>query len=92
MARPNLITRTIQKTKVTYLVADLKEQKIVEVTTVLTGIHKNDEKLLATLTTAEHKAIGIKEKELMEEYVGVTVEDFTAIAKPVDKKTGKFIQ
>lgn len=93
MAKPAMVTRTIESTEVTVLGLDLELGEPTQKVITIPGTYKDDAKLLkaaqATLDTDTYKAVSVVHSEVKEHVYGMTEADFIAMGTVLDPKTRK---
>lgn len=93
MAKPAMVTRTIESTEVTVLGLDLELGEPVHKDITLPGTYKDDSKLLKAAQTAldtdTYKAVSVVRAEVKEQVYGMTEADFIAMGTVLDPKTRK---
>lgn len=93
MAKPAMVTRTIESTEVTVLGLDLELGECMQKDTILPGTYKDDAKLLkaaqAALDTDTYKVVSVVRSEVKEQVYGMTEADFIAMGTVLDPKTRK---
>lgn len=93
MARKAMVSRTIESTLATVLVADLKTEKVQDVVIEVAGKFNTDAKLLeaveGSLDLTALKPIYVKSAEVKETLLGMYEDDFIKQAIVLDPKTRK---
>ncbi len=93
MAKPAMVTRTIEYTEVTILGLDLELGEPMQKVITMPGTYKDDAKLLkaaqAALDTDTYKAVSVVRSEVNEQVYGMTEADFIAMGTVLDPKSRK---
>ena len=97
MARQQMVTRTVESTKVNALCVDLTTQETLSQEYNISGKFADDEKgneklLKATKKVAENdtiKVVSILSKETQETLMGMTEQEFMSLAKVLPPRTRK---
>lgn len=93
MAKPAMVTRTIESTEVTVLGLDLEVAEPIQKDITLPGVYKDDAKLLkasqAALDTDTYKAVSVVRSAVKEQVYGMTEADFIAMGTVLNPKTRK---
>ena len=93
MARPAMVTRTMQTTKVTALCVNVETSETYEQDFILSGTYKDDKSLKKSLERVgnddTHKVVHVKNTEVLETLYGMSEQDFIANAKKLPPRGQK---